>query len=410
MTRPRKVSRQWLQDILQLLYQRRNLTRYDIAELAGLNGGSVSRALKQLTEHGTILKTGDYQGVGGRKRQVFNLNGEAGFFIALDLEGLSIRFALCNLLGDIRYRWEQDLRFGEPLESRTLCEGFGKVLANLDERQLSRVLAVGVSYPGLLDEDGRVTAVNLGWHKFPLAAELRRAVKLPVFLEYATRTCILAERWLGRAQKHKNALFVVLERGIGLGIVLNGRPIEGWRNMAGEIGHWVVDPHASDECGCGQRGCLEAIASGPGIVRQYVERAGPSEPVASLRPTDVFERARRGDPIAAVVVERAARTLGMALSNAVELLNPQIVIFGGDIIAGEDLMMPFIKEEIQIRTLPDLRDGLEVMVSSLGLDIRLKGAASLAFRGALREPETLQKMCSPPFNTKATVSDLIQVA
>jgi glucokinase len=408
MNGPRKVSEQWLRDILQLLYRRRNLTRCDIAELTGLNGGSVSRALGRLLEYGTILKVGCIQVSGGRKREVFNLNGEAGFFIALDLEGRSIRFALCNLLGDIRYRWEQDLQYGEPLEFRALCEGVGRIVGNLDARQLSRVLAAGVSYPGLLDEEGRVTAVNLGWHKFPLAAELRKAVNLPVFLEHDTRTCVLAERWLGRAQRHENALFVIVERGIGLGILMDGRPVEGWRNKAGEIGHWALDPKAPDQCGCGQRGCLEAIASGPSMVRQYVERAGPHERAANLRAADIFEKARRGDPIAAAVLERAARALGLAVSNAVKLLNPQIVIFGGDIIAGEDLMMPLIKEEIRLRALPDLLHGVEVTVSGLGLDIRLKGAASLAFRGALRESSALQKMCGPVLSSEAQASPLVQ--
>ena len=108
----------------------------------------------------------------------------------------------------------------------------------------------------------------------------------------------------------------------------------------------------------------------------------------------MFEKARQQDPIARAVLERAGRMLGLALSHAIALLNPEIVILGGDIISAEDVLLPIIRDEIENRTLPLSRQGVKITVSRLGLDVRLKGAASLAFREMLEDPTHLRRVCA----------------
>jgi glucokinase len=398
----RKIADQWLRDILLVLYQHRNVTRAEIIADTGLNPASVSHALRFLLGQGTVLKVGDLASDGGRKREVFNLNAEAAYFVAVDLEGQRIRFALMNSVGDVRYRWEEDLERGEPLDVNKLFVGVAKLLRNLDARQHSRVVAAGISYPGLLDAQGRLTAVNLAWRKFPLLAELRAKARLhkmsglPIFLEPDRHSSVFAERWLGCAKGHQNGLLLFSERGIGIGVFLDGKPVVGWRNMAGEIGHITIDPDSEEQCGCGKRGCLETVASSSNIIRQYVAESpqGPRD-ASSLRITDIFEKARQKDAIALAVVERAAKAIGMALSHAISLLNPSIVILAGDLASGEDLLLPLVEKEIGRHTLADLSDGLQIKASGLGLDMRLKGAAALAFRQSLADPALLKKMCSP---------------
>lgn len=390
-----KVAKQWLREILSVIYRGRTLTRADVIEATGLNSASVSHALRYLLQTGTILKVGEQHSNGGRPREVFMLNGEAGYFVAVDLEGRCIRFALTNFVGDIRCRWEEDFDFEQSMAVQKLVDGISRVVRDLNTRELTRVLAVGVSYPGFLDSQGLLTAVNLGWWKFPLVKEFKKALDWPVFLEHDKHTCILAERWLGCASNYSNGLFVIVERGIGVGIFVDGKPLEGWRDRAGELGHCKVVPGAEDLCNCGQRGCLEAIASSPNIVRQYLERSGePQQRGHRMRVSDVFEKARQGDSTALAVIERAGTALGLALSHLVSLLNPEVIILGGDAISGEDVLLPVIKEEMARRTPPYLLDGVKVTHSGLGLDIRLRGAASLAFRSCLSDPALLRRMCS----------------
>ncbi len=389
-----RVANHWLREILRVLYTRHTMTRADLIEATGLNPASVSHALRLLLQNGAIQKIGELQSNGGRPREVFNLNGETGYFVAVDLEGTRMRFALTNFVGDIRCRWEEDFEFGEPLSVGRIPDGVRRVLRDLDARQAGRVLAIGVSHPGVLDEQGRLTAFNLGWRKFPFVQELGRCLDYPIFFEHDQRTCVLAERWLGCAQQHESGLFVIVERGIGVGIFLGGKAVHGWRDMSGELGHCKVDPAADDLCNCGQRGCLEAIASSPNIVRQYRERAGLGLEDHSMRVTDVFEKARQGDRCAVEAVGRAGRALGRGFSWAINLLNPEIIILGGDAISGEDVLMPYIHEELRRNTVPELLEGVKITVSGLGLDIRLRGAASLAFRKCLSDATLLEKMYS----------------
>jgi N-acetylglucosamine repressor len=388
---PPKIAGQWLRQILSLAYRRRNLSRIEIIETTGLNAASVSHSLRYLLDCDILHPTGDRDVGTGRRRELFSLNVEAGYFVALDLEGDRVRFALANFVGDIRCRWEECLQFRQPLALEKVLEGVARVTRDLDRDQLGRVLAVSVSYPGLLDAQGCLSAVNLGWTKVPLRAGLEDAFPWPVFLERDKGTCIHAESWLGAAQGHSNALFLIAEGGIGLGVLAGGRHLTGARSFSGEIGHCKFVAGAEDLCNCGQKGCLEAIASGVNIVRQYAERTGTERD--QLRFAGVLERARLGDPIALAVFERAGRAIGSALSTAIGLLDPEIVILGGDLIAAEDVMLPVIWDQVRIETRPRSLEVVEIVVSGLGLDIRLKGAASLAFQNMLESPEMVFRLC-----------------
>ncbi len=386
-----KIAGQWLLQVLSLAYQRRNLSRIDIIGTTGLNAASVSHALRFLLDRGVLHSTGDSDGGAGRRREVFSLNAEAGYFVALDLEGDRLRFGLTNFVGDIRFRWEECLQLRQPLPLEKVVEGVARVTRDLTPAQLGRVLAVGVSYPGLLDAEGCLSAVNLGWTKVPLLAKVKESFPWPVFLERDKETCIHAESWLGAAQGCRNALFLIAEGGIGLGILADGRHLTGTRGFSGEIGHCKFLPGAEDLCNCGQKGCLEAIASGANIVRQYTERCAAAP--GQLRFVDVLDLARRGDDIAPLVVERAGRAIGSALSAAITLLDPEIVILGGDLIVAEDVLLPIIWDQIRLQTRPRSLEVVKIVVSGLGLDIRLKGAASLAFRNMLESPEMVRRMC-----------------
>ena len=392
----RKVANHWLRDALRFTYQRGTVTRADIIAATGLNPASVSHTIRYLLDRGIVVKVGDLDSNGGRRREALSLRGEAGYFVAVDLEGQTMRFALTNLVGDIRYRWEDELEFGRPLPAHKIVDNVNRVLANLTPEQAERVLAVCVNYPGLLDDKGNITAVNIGWHSFPLRQSLEAVLSYPVILEHDKLCSVLAEQALGCAGMEENALFLIVERGIGMGMIVDGKPVRGSRDRTGEIGHAKVEPESSVVCSCGQRGCLETVASSPSVVRQYLEATrGDASNNGVHHATEVFRRAKAGDKAARAVVERAARSIGFALSHAVSLLNPGLIVLGGDLVSVEDLFVPIIWEELQRLTLPLVLEGLQIKASSLGLDIRLKGAASLAFRHAIADPTLLAKLCQP---------------
>jgi predicted NBD/HSP70 family sugar kinase len=399
-----RLSEQWLRDVLGTLYQRRTMTRAQIVQATELNSASVSHSLQHLSSRGIILKVGELQSRAGRRRDVLTLNADANYFVAIDLQGTRIRFALTNFVGDIRYRWEEDIEFGTTLETAKITHGIRQVLRSLTPAQLSRLVAIGISSPGVIERSGAITAYNLNWHKFPLMSELRKSIDTPIFLEPANVTCILAERWLGRAQNVRNCMYVRAGHGIGVGIYSNGQFVGGRDQMAGQLGHMTIEPAAQDLCHCGRRGCLQAIASSPSVVRQYLEKTGrPHDNPAGYRIAEVFERARQGDPAANEVLDRAGRVLGLGLSYLVSLFNPELIILGGEFVNGEDVLLPRIKEQLARHTMPALCEDLEIAISTLGLDIGLKGAASLAFRNSLDDSALLKKMLQPVVEMHAEV-------
>jgi glucokinase len=188
-------------------------------------------------------------------------------------------------------------------------------------------------------------------------------------------------------------VYVIVGQGIGAGCFVDDHLLEGASGIGGEFGHVVSDPEAPDQCTCGRRGCLEAIASAPNMVRQYVEATtrGRSKVMREVDLAFLLDAARHNEPTALKVVDRAARSLGIALSQLVQILSPELIVLGGDIVAGQDLFLPRIRTVLASFVTPKLGDAVRITVSSLGLDIGLKGAAAMAFRRSVLDSKLLRK-------------------
>jgi glucokinase len=202
---------------------------------------------------------------------------------------------------------------------------------------------VGISSPGPADlTRGLVTdAPNLpGWHNIPLADLVSQKLGVATWLENDANAAALAEHRLGAGRGSQHLILVTIGTGIGGGLILDGRLYHGASGGAGEIGHMLVEPQGR-VCGCGRRGCLEAMASGSalnaaareiataepnGLVAQTASREGV-EPDARI----LDEAAEAGDPSALAAMERAGRYLGVGLTNLVNIFNPQVIVVGGSV-------------------------------------------------------------------------------
>lgn len=383
-----RVAEQWVRTILAALYRESTTTRAEILKLTGLNPASASHAFQQLVKAGVVLKIGELHSKAGRRRELLRLNPEAGYLVAVDLEASPIRFALTNLVGDIRFRWEEEVDWRKNLDVSRIVNGVQVVCRSLHPDQFRRVLAVGISRPGVRDAQGNVTAVNLGWHRFSLEQQLRETLELPFFIENTARSFVLAEHQHGRAQHSEHCIYVEIGKGVGAGVVLDGSFFE--RKV--EFGHLTVDLNASDPCRCGKIGCIEAITSGPNLVRQYLEQVGAVD-TGSVSVAEVLERARRADPVALSVVDRVASTLALGISHLIILFDPELIILGGYVPAAEDLFMPRIRKQLQRHIKDWMFRDCELTVSGLGADIGLKGAASRAFYSVVADSTLLAKLC-----------------
>jgi glucokinase len=253
-----------------------------------------------------------------------------------------------------------------------------------------RVTAVGVAAPGPIDTmAGVVTAPpNLpGWHDVPLAEVIEKRLSLPAFLENDGNAAAFAEYCFGAGRDCEHMVYVTAGTGIGGGFILNGQPYRGASGAAAEVGHMTLLPNGP-LCGCGNRGCLEALASGTAIAREARERVARGVPtmIAELAEGDlssisaklVAEAADKGDIEAQLILDEAIGYFAIGMANLVNLLNPRIIVIGGGLTnMGERLFDP-VRRTIDRRAFRTSANAVEVRPAQLGHDVGLLGAAAVA--------------------------------
>ncbi|HTC68537.1 MAG TPA: ROK family protein [Acidothermaceae bacterium] len=242
---------------------------------------------------------------------------------------------------------------------------------------VDRVAAVGVGCGGpMVWPAGRVSPLNIpAWRGFPLRDRIQqRFPDLPVRVHNDAACFAAAEHWRGAGRSVDDMLGMVVATGVGAGLVMDGRLVDGRTGNAGHIGHVVVDS-AGPPCTCGGRGCLEAIARGPALAAWAVQNGWRASGDGSARA--LADDARGGDPIAVAAFARGGRAIGIALASTASLLDLALVVIGGGVVqAGELLLAPVRRALGEHSGVEFLRD-LKVVPSGLGLDAGLVGAAAL---------------------------------
>lgn len=240
----------------------------------------------------------------------------------------------------------------------------------------AEIVGVGIGAPGPLDiADGIVLLTpNLGWTNLPLRARVAAGLGLAAALENDANCAVQAECWVGAAQRGRYVIGLTLGTGIGGGIVIDGKLYHGASDAAGEFGHMVIDGNGP-RCGCGNRGCLEAFASGINIARRAREMLASGKPSAlrDLAGGDltrvtaelVYQAAEAGDPTARQVADDTARYLGIGVANLLNIFNPDIVvILGGVTHAGEGLFGP-LRREVARRAFVSAVDACTIVPGAL---------------------------------------------
>jgi len=265
----------------------------------------------------------------------------------------------------------------------------------VDEADLSmkQVAGIGIGAPGAVNfSDGTVIfAPNLeGWRDVPLKKALEKKLDVPVFVENDCNISALGVHVAELKGKPRSMIGIFVGTGIGGGIIINGELYSGFCHTAGEIGHMVLDI-SGPKCGCGNKGCFEALASRTAIFQQIkngikdgqktmlTEMLG--EDLDDLRSGDLRKAIRRGDKFVDRVIEEAAEYIGIATANLANILNPEVIVLGGGVLeALADEMMSVIVETAKDYAMPGVLKGVEIVASKLGDNAGITGGAVLARR------------------------------
>ncbi|MGI9060025.1 MAG: ROK family protein [Ktedonobacteraceae bacterium] len=360
------------------------------------------------TQHTSDWNTGPsaFSAQPGSKRITGNLLATQGYVVGVEISGSGSRqsVALADLNGTILHRVRRPLEYVP--NATTVLELLDEMLSEVmtaDRLQDGRVLRVGVAVGGLVDAaQGIVKTLHHahGWDDFPLQDYLEEKLAVPCIIDNNANAAALAEVQSGAAcittdggsrKNERVVLYVGLGRGIGGGLVVNGKIYHGATCMAGEIGHVLVKENGP-KCSCGGFGHLEAIASAQAISRsmiglsiEYPETEAAIRRVTGSRAEritaeQVFQLAAEGDPIAQHIVADVTKYLGIALANIVSFINPSCIILGGQVAQAGTLLLQPLQAQVNELCLPAIGQPIRIIQGQHGSEANIVGAVTLALQ------------------------------
>jgi glucokinase len=272
-----------------------------------------------------------------------------------------------------------------------LQRGVAEITREIDPTRL--LPAIGLGTPGLVDmQAGLVkTAVDVGWFDVPIGAMAEASLGMPVYVANRSKVGALAELWAGRDQNLQSLIYISIGTGIAAGMVMQGQLYTGANSSAGELGHVTILPDGP-LCGCGNRGCLQALASGPAIANRAREQLRHSSRSLLIDlveghperiiPETVFVAAEAGDALACEVVDTTAVYLGIAIANLINLFNPERIVLGGPVGQRGQILLEPTRAEAQRRAMAYPLAAAQIVTSTLGPDAGAIGAAVLVLQRA----------------------------
>ncbi|MEW9032947.1 MAG: ROK family protein [Planifilum fimeticola] len=305
-----------------------------------------------------------------------------GRCIGVDVGGTKIAAARVEPDGSLSRRFRTDTRAAEGPANviERICQGIEQVMGE------ESVEGIGIACPGPLNARTGVvlSPPNLpGWDRVPLKDRLEERFGVPVRVENDANAAAWGEYLMGAGRGSDPMIYITVSTGIGGGMVLDGRLYRGADTYAGEIGHTIVDPGGAP-CGCGRRGCLEAMASGTAIARAGAEAvrkgnrrirelSGGSAP----RAEHVFAAYREGDEDASRIISETVRYLAIGISNIIHLFNPRTIVIGGGVARAGDVLFASLRERVRACLMPSFAETFELLPAKLGEDAGVIGAAAL---------------------------------
>ena len=390
----RKINKSIVMNTLRL---HAPISRARVANLTGLNRGTVSNIVNALIEEGLVSENEQEESKIGRPGISLGFRPDGGAVIGIEIDVDLITIVLTNFVA--KTLWETKVEI-TPSQSQTSIvrqaeQLVEQALSIANEQQL-RPLGIGVGLPGLINlrQGELIIAPNLNWRNVPLRLMWNQRFRLPIYIENEANLAALGEYYFGVARGCEN--FVYLSSGIGLGggIMINGKLFRGGFGYAGEIGHVQRDPQG-EKCSCGRIGCWETQVGLRAVLRRVKKELQVHSDQLLLDACQgdfdnltfemVVKFALEGNLTCNQAIEDVARYLGEGIADLVNVFNPELVVIGGEFILGKDILQPIIEKTIFSSALQPSADGLRIAFSERGANAGAYGAVAIVLDDILRE-------------------------
>jgi len=377
----------WLRErnrerVLGALRERGHISQADIARVTGLSRTTVHTLVSELKDSGVVheVETTVPDLRSGRPSVQLMLRDSSLAVVGIDFGHSHVQVAVADIAHNVLAERRADLDVSH--DSRTALDTAARMVDEvLKEGRVERrsVIAAGMGVPGPVDR-GRGTAGSAsilpGWTGLRIESEMQQRLGMPVEIENDANLGALAEMTWGAGRECSNFAYIKAATGIGAGLVIDGRLLRGASGTAGEIGHTTLDESGA-LCYCGNRGCLETVASGPAIIG-LVSSGHPE----TLTLGQVIELAAGGDVRCRRAISDAGREIGVAVAGLCNLINPERVIVGGLLSRAGDLLLQPIREAIRRHAVFAAAERVEVVAAAFVERAELLGSLALALQAS----------------------------
>ncbi|MFN2126453.1 MAG: ROK family protein [Anaerolineales bacterium] len=392
--------------IMHRLRENAPVSRAQLAEMTGLNKTTVSSLVQELIDRQFVrevgLETSGSRRRVGRLAMMLTLNPEAGFIVSSEIGVDFMRVICTNFAPEIIWQCNEKI-LSNTSQQQIIDHVLALMLnAEIEGRKFSNsFLGVSVGVPGLVDQNSGslLFAPNLKWHDVPLRQILEEIFEAPVVVDNEASIAALGEYYYGAAQGYEEILYISAGVGLGGGIVHEGRMFNGVTGFGTEFGHMTMDPDG-ELCNCGNYGCWETQVSQEALFR-YITKAISRGSFSSLTEKTkgdpelmtvpiVVEAANGGDELALEALNEIGIYLGIGIASLVNILNPDLVVFGGIISLAAEYLLPVINDILDQRALKWNRNATRVVSAQQGLDACVMGGVAKVYQAILAEPDNVE--------------------
>jgi predicted NBD/HSP70 family sugar kinase len=367
--------------ILNIIRERQPISRVNIARITGLNKSTVSSIISELLKEELIYEeVNEDQNIGRNPLNLFLKLGK--YYVgAINIDSSITRIAVSDIDGSIKSIVEIETDSKVPEEFVEKC--VNELLKLCKQMGIENLEGLGVSIAGIVDSEKLtvIFAPNLGWENFNIGDVLKK--KLPyvknISIGNDAKASALAELWFGdHAVDLSNFVFLSVGQGVGSGIVIGNKLMNGEFKAAGEFGHMVIF-EGGELCKCGNNGCWEAYASDRAIVNRYIaQKPGKLDHAVDFIAQDIINLAKENDPIAVEILKQTGYYLGLGIANIIKAIDPYAIIIGGKVTQVWDIIYPEIMTIVTQRAYFGREKDIKILPTSLKTLPRLIGAATLA--------------------------------
>ncbi len=364
-----------------------NATITDLSREINSSVPKVTELISELIEDGLVKDYGKTEAGVGRRPSLYGLEPDSLFFIGVDIKRYHINIGLSDFKNNVVKKQEKiPYKLENTQEAlNELCRIIEDFIQNCSQSK-NRILGIGVNLSGRINFRTGYSYSYFNFHEDPLSRVIEKRIGINTFIENDSRAVAYGEFNSGIITSEKNALYIYLEHGIGMGIMVNGQIYYGKSGFAGDIGHI---PIFNNEilCHCGKKGCLETEASGYALTRLFIQRLqqGASSIIAEkfkdyneIQLEDILDAVAKEDTLAIELIAEIGEKLGRGIAILINLFNPELVIIGGTLASTGDFIKFPIRSALNKYSLTLVNNDTQLKMSLLGEQSGMIGASLMA--------------------------------